>query len=1134
MALLDPDPYVDLYVTNDWVSVTADVRGEGGVRGIEIEHANLGINDSVPTPCKMALTLDNRAGKYVPWNPVSPYYGTLGLNTPIRMLCGLAYDTFNRVSSNSWGSTSGNPNFPGSPGAGLAFTTTVGVGGTVNATDWSTDGTVAIHSIPTTVAYRQSTLEDIQLSNVEQQVSFLVVPNPVTGGNLEPANLIFRKDANGQKLMRITLSPAGAFVINFRHITSGGAETVLTSDYTSPITFSGQWMNIKAACEGVRYRAKLWQMSDPEPLDWQVNVDSAVAEYFPNQGSVGIRTGVATGNTNTKPVLVKYDNYQVRAPRFSGEVSVWPPKPKAGGKENTTTIEASGILRRLLQASSPVDSTLRRSIPRQPGVVAYWPLEDGTDSKDFASGLPGFPSMRVLKGSPQFATYTTVKASAPFVVAHNADWIGDVPPYTFSNKIQVRWIMTIPAAGGVTNDTILLRFYTNTPTVKFWQVVYKTVGAIQLQAWKSETDSVYLSSVITFNVDNTAQRYSVELQQSGADVAWAMNLYNVFTGDGVTGGSASGTATAVTVAPVDKVWVNPGNAQDQVGYAHLSVQNIISTLYDLYFQSHAFEGDYVVNRLGRLADENQFRVGFEQGGAFSTLMGAQLVNPLGTLIKECPELDMGNLHESKGDRALVYRTRRQLCNRTPVITLSYTGHQLSKDLIPLKDDRDPRNRIKVTRVGGSSAVAEKTTGANSTLPPGKGGVGIYDSQVTVNSQFDNQLFQIAAWRVALGTTDEPRYPEVTIETHRADIVALPSIRQKLLDIRPGDNFSVTNASSLFVYNDVNQQLTGYRESITGFLHEFDLIGTPASSYDVFAVADTTFGRLDSKSTTLRAAINTSATSFTVDTTRVGDLWTTKAGSFPFKIMMGGERMVCTNITQIAPSFIAVGTAAHANNASVAPGIPAGTTTNDTMLLFAAIRNIAATVNVPAGYTVLQQLANVSIMYKPAGASESAPTVTTTGGVAGNTVSAQIATFRNMPATILAVSQQFNNAQNIAFPQVLTTTIADGMAVFFGQKESNWTSVDTLLGGPTEIAEPSSALGSTQGLVWDYQVFTGNSVATPASSFVVNGGSVANSRGIVIIFGNPQTLTVTRSDNGVVKSHAIGEAVTIYRPSHWQM
>lgn len=205
----------------------------------------------------------------------------------------------------------------------------------------------------------------------------------------------------------------------------------------------------------------------------------------------------------------------------------------------------------------------------------------------------------------------------------------------------------------------------------------------------------------------------------------------------------------------------------------------------------------------------------------------------------------------------------------------------------------------------------------------------------------------------------------------------------------------------------------------------------------------------------------------------------------------------------AMSFVAAGAAAHANNASVSPGLPAGLAQGDQMLLLAAIRNSGTgTPDTPSGWTPLVDAGNMRLYGKTAGASESAPTVTFTGGVANADTSAQIAAFRGLdltPATT-PTTQLNSSAQDIAVPALTLSSAIAGLNLWLGWKQDDWTSVAVVSDG-TEIGEPDTTTGDDQGIVWDYRILP---LTTPldtlaSRTFTVTGGATAISRAATVFF-----------------------------------
>lgn len=234
-------------------------------------------------------------------------------------------------------------------------------------------------------------------------------------------------------------------------------------------------------------------------------------------------------------------------------------------------------------------------------------------------------------------------------------------------------------------------------------------------------------------------------------------------------------------------------------------------------------------------------------------------------------------------------------------------------------------------------------------------------------------------------------------------------------------------------------------------------------------------------------------------------WTTVRGGVDVPVV-AGECMVddwefaadVTNFYRVrypdTATFVAAGTADHDDNAAVTPGLPAGLVADDRLVELTAIRNTAGVPGVPAGYGDLWTASNLAARSKVATGSESVPTQSFTGGVAGASTSAQLAAFRGCAITHGAIQVQVNgSAQNIATP-ALTPQQHNSVIIWAGWKQDDWTSV-TPPAGSTEIGEPSTTLGDDQGITWAYQIQT-TATAVPTGSFTVTGGAAAISYAVV--------------------------------------
>jgi hypothetical protein len=275
-------------------------------------------------------------------------------------------------------------------------------------------------------------------------------------------------------------------------------------------------------------------------------------------------------------------------------------------------------------------------------------------------------------------------------------------------------------------------------------------------------------------------------------------------------------------------------------------------------------------------------------------MGPQLPQQLLDLLVQCTDADLGTLHESRGVNGIALRTRKSLYNQTALVSLDYNAGHIAPPFEPQDDDQLTRNDITVERTIGGAARAELATGRMSTLNPEDGGVGRYDTAITVNVYDEGQLPDIAGWLLHLGTVDETRYPTVRINLANPTVSAHANLPRTMLDINVDDRFTITNPKTGQTPDTIAQLARGYTEYINAYEHHIELNGAPESPYQVLTLdADT--AKLSSDGSELAEDITTTETAWDIAVTD-GPLWTTDAGQMPISLMVSGEAVSVTAIS----------------------------------------------------------------------------------------------------------------------------------------------------------------------------------------------------------------------------------------------
>lgn len=861
---------IELRLGDEWVDITGDVY----------ERDPISISRGVPDqgtqadPGKCTLTINNREGKYSPRNPMSPYYGVIGRNTPLRVNVP-AGETFLQLD----GSPDGQASTP--------YTTSMDAVNGIDirvdcAVDWAASGTQTlagratatdrtwvlrlasgslrfeVYDTATTTRFTSRALPD----DLPARAVVRAVYSENHGAGTRSFELLWGTSITGPWTSLGTLSDtytatnetAAPFVV-----APGIVATTGEKRYPAPGRF---------------YAARLYNATGTLISNIDFSAQTPGDTSFPGA------TGLVWSLSGTAEI-------RDRADRFMGEVSSWPLKWDLSQADVYTPIEASGILRRLGQGQQPLDSTLRRRIPSQPNLLAYWPMEEGAGATQAYSPVPGVQPLKLTNTS--WASVDTLPSSSPLpAISPNSgtvDMYGRVPAPSTATPTGwlVRWVYrldTVPTGGPWT----FMRALT-TGTVWEWYIQSDNTGT-RILGNDIDGNSVVNQAVGTgtdlFNqwIDT---RFS--LSQSGSTVTWTIAWQDV---GGDTGQfSSTFTGSMGRVSAVASPPNGYATALDGMAIGHISVWSAPTTAaYDGAITAYA--GESTLTRMVRLSSEENLPLSAIDGDSTtnSEAMGAQRPETLLDLLSECAAVDGGLLTEDRERLALRYRDRATLYNQSPALTLDYSAGQVWAPFEPVDDDTDVHNDVTVSRDGGSSARATLTDGPLSVQPPPLG-VGAYSDSVTLNLANDDQPAPHAYWRMYLGTVDEARYPSVTVLLHAA-----PDLIPDVLALNEGDKILITNVPNWVSADDIELLVDGYSETVRLDQWEITFNCRPAGPWNVGVVEDTVYGRADTDGSTLTSDVTASVTTLSVFTP--SSPWVQSAtlpGEFPLDIQVGGE--TCT-------------------------------------------------------------------------------------------------------------------------------------------------------------------------------------------------------------------------------------------------
>lgn len=818
-----PLAYTTELLLGTWTDITSDTYQRDPVtitRGRSDEASKVD-----PSSCD--LTLDNRSGNYSPRNPTGTHFGVLTRNTPLRVLTPSALDPYMALPGReeSYASTP--------DAASLDITGDLDLRMELEPLTWRPSGNYGLARKYETTSDERSWLFAVTSTG---QLQLYWSPNGTLASRLSASSTVAIPAASTRLALRVTLDVNnGAAGNDVRFYTSTAIDGTWTQ-LGATVTTAGV-TSVHAGTAAL----EVGRSTAPSPL--------AGVDYEPVQGDVyalELRSGIGgAGTVVASPDFtaqdsgdVEFDDAQALTwtlqgnatmvnpnARFHGEVPAWQPRSDESGSDVYTPVQAAGVMRRLGQGAAALKSTMYRGLTALDRVVAYWPCEDSEGATELASGLPGQPPMLHPSGTLDNASFTDFKASAALPTGSGLQWSGLVSDYAITGETQVNFLLAVPS-GGVASTSQICRIRAS-GSAQSWTLHVNTAGSLRLQAFNVTDVQIADSGFIAFAVNGKLLRVSIELDHTGADVDWAVATLEV----GQTSGMAtSGTLVTRTIGRIRSVSMNVGGVLTDTALGHISVENEITSIYDLSDELNAYSGESATDRILRLCREEGMPVTIVGDVNDATELGAQLPETLLDLLREAAEADLGILHEPRGHLGLAYRTRASLYAQDAALALDYASADLSA-FEPVEDDKATRNDITVKRAGGSSARVELTTGALSVNAP-PAGVGRYDEEVTISVERDEDLRDQAGWRLHLGTVDEARYPVIAMNLARAAFTGDAALTTSAETLDIGGKITVENLPAWMPPDDVAQIAQGFTEVLTRFDWQIEVNCSPGSPWDV--------------------------------------------------------------------------------------------------------------------------------------------------------------------------------------------------------------------------------------------------------------------------------------------------------------
>lgn len=1121
----------ELLVDGEWQNITPDVRDSAP---IILERGRRDwATDTDPSTCSLRLNngpskvAAGVQGRYSTLNPRSDLFGKIGRNTPIRVRKDTPRDAFLALPGleDSYASTP--------DAAALDITGDIDVRIDVEPVTWRPDSGFGLARKYLTTGDQRSWA--FYLNN-DGTLHLRWSPDGTLASFIFANSTTAVPETSGRLALRATLDvnngAAGHTVRFYTSDTIDGSWTLLgsavvTAGVTSIHSGTADLEVARVNPFGVSidpYRGSVYAFA---LLSGIAGTEVANPDFTAHEPDTRTFTDDAGRTWTLHDSAVLADT----SIRFTGEAKSWPLQWDLSGADRWVRLTAAGITRRLQRGSKPLKSSLFRDLSIKDDVVAYWPLEDAKGSTRFNAGRPDDTSF-LAPHHPAEVTFAaddeTFFASSPLPTVGATSIGGAVPSFAAANDQRIVFLISIPADVTWATEKIIARVYTS-GWIKRWDISKSSGDNTRIRAYDADGTS-YADAAFALPFFGVPCALSLWLQQDGANIDWQIAYFPL---DGTTALAGTGTIVGHTFARMTRVLLGTTDDMEGSTFGHAFILNDdVQSIWDTIRNSMVgWSGETGLDRLVRLAGDEGLPAVRSIGANDGDTMGPQRPLDLMTLFREVPRADLGLLTDRPDALGLQYRSRSDLYSQEPVLVLDYSSGVIAEPFVPVEDDQAIVNEVTVERVRGSSFTAADTTGPLSSLDP-PAGVGKYDVSQEINIDADGRLRNQAFWRLHLGTIDEPRFPELTLNLRNARAAAL---EDEILSVTEGDIIRITNPPVWLAGGPYDLLVEGIREEKTAVTHEISFSASPGSAWNV-GVFDEDEGpgeaRYSSDGSTLAAGAalllngvspGRASTPDVASLDIVGDLdlrvhaalddWTPAAASALITKSTTAGNQISWRFNVLSTGVLrfvwsADGSATLTADSTVAPTVDNG-----------APLWVRATIDVnngAAGRTVTFYTSTDGETWTMLGTAVTTAGVTSIfSGTAPVVVgSREVGTADRLAGRVFSAEVRSGIGGTIVASPDFGVQL-DGTTSFFDSTGKTWT-----VASPAVIDNAVIVVDTPTGPKWGdadapYDLLVGGERMTVTA---VTGA------------GTAQAFTVTRSVNGVVKIHAAGTEVALFKPA----
>lgn len=880
--------------TNGWINSTSYVRTSDAE--VQINEGNTSENFSL-SASTCTFTLNNRDGRWSDVNPTGPYFGQLAADAKVRI--GLSGQTpYVPVTLSS--PTAGTATRPSTPDtAALDITGDIDLRVDLEAEDWVGGGTQWLISKwaggSYSYAFGMGATGRLVLKHSSTGLDTITVGSaslhPLTSGRgALRVTLDVDNGAGGRTYTWYYSDTIAGTWTQFSQSTFSGTTSIFAgtalleigSTYDNNPSGIGTW---DYATVGKWYRAQVYNGIG----------GTLVADFDATARTRGDTTWVDSVGRTWTTTLAPVDDSDYR---FNGNLARMPQRWDETGRDVMVNVTASDLINYLQNNNRTPVAPLRYYLTNTTtNGVGYWPCADGVGATTLnavrgstgrfeAAALSTTP---VVPGSAGSLVFSTDSGTARGLCATSAD-TGYVSA-TFAFQLP-----SVPAStsefmtfyfGGATSGTGLGRvsfFVTNTGTLRI--DVIDNAGNTTVSATSGWGGNLTATDAMVMNFEYASGAGTLRYawyRPDGSAITYSNTI--------------SGGLPLLTGSP--KGWYSP----NYVGKAGMRLESV--------FMSQALPGFYVNTELlkaiegynGESASERFSRL-MSQAGlpwfvrglsapyggslAASTPMGVQPVSSaLITCLTQCAEVSGGYMYAPRDKYGITLHLLGAIAGKTgPTFTYAAPSNHLAGQLVPERVTSNIRNTVTASGTDGGQRTFMQAAGELGTTVSG-----IRDATISRNTYYDDDLYQQAAWDVAIGSNNELRYASVTIDASRAPFQASSTLMASLRRLRLADVFQLASLPSWLPRGNAFLLIRGRQERLKNMEQVIEFSTAPYTPYQ-WGRADasgSTARRVDTLTATLNGAMASTDVRVTFSHSNPAGFFSYRDAALPYDLTISGQR-----------------------------------------------------------------------------------------------------------------------------------------------------------------------------------------------------------------------------------------------------